>query len=96
MDDFIAYLQAQSALDVLYVSRALLHAIHAIQAISPPPDLTGITIEDPINHKNLLVPRKWANTKEKLAWFNAKDQTLSIPNITATFIRNTLTTIEHA
>jgi hypothetical protein len=30
MDDFIAFLQAQSTAELLYVTRTLLHAIHDI------------------------------------------------------------------
>jgi hypothetical protein len=48
MDDFIAYLQAQSTDELLHVTRALLHAIHDI---FPPPALIGSTMEDPISHK---------------------------------------------
>jgi hypothetical protein len=94
MDDFIAYLQAQSTRELLHVTRALLHAIHDI---FPPPALTGSTMEDPISHKKLLIDGIWATTKEILGWYiNGKDRTISITTSKATTLLTALTTVHHA
>jgi hypothetical protein len=94
MDDFIAFLQAQSTAELLHVTRALLHAIHDI---FPPPELTGSTMEDPISHKKLLLDGIWATAKEILGWYiNGKDRTLSISLSKANTIIDALTTAQHA
>ena len=91
MDDFIAYLQAQSQAQLLHISRALLHAIHDI---FPPPTLTGSTMEDPISHKKLLLDGIWSTTKEILGWFfNGSTRTISITDSKATKLITNLTTI---
>ena len=51
IDDFIQLAQTTNKDKLLHISRALLHAIHAV---FPPPSITGGTEEDPIAMKKLL------------------------------------------
>ena len=94
MDDFIAYLQAQSLEELLHVSRALLHAIHDV---FPPPHLTGSSMEDPISHKKLLLDGIWSTTKEILGWhFNGHNRTISITDDKASKLTATLNEVQQA
>ena len=78
IDDFIQLAQTQDPTQLTHLSRALLHAIHAV---FPPPAITGHAGEDPISLKKLHQGEgTWDTGKEILGWvFDGARRCIELP-----------------
>ena len=78
VDDFMAITNNTDPKNLRDISRAMLHAIHAV---FPPPEITGHSGEDPVSVKKIdNGDGKWSYLKEILGWMiDGKDYTISLP-----------------
>ena len=78
IDDFIQLAQTRDPTQLTHLSRALLHAIHAV---FPPPAITGHAGKDPISLKKLHQGEgTWDTGKEILGWvFDGARRCIKLP-----------------
>jgi hypothetical protein len=78
VDDFIQLAQTEDPTELLHLSRAILHGIHAV---FPPPAMTGHDGEDPVSIKKLNQgDGLWKTRKELLGWvFDGARRCIELP-----------------